>query len=173
MSFAVQVSRRRSDLRQRDLVGVCVVLNVEDEGVFVGVMLNDVVVHVHQDPNTGNTFNFIIKFEIGQNSLCVFPLTLFYFSCTLWLSFPRARCTSLISTKDKETWRCFIDRCSPAKQTAPHLTSMCKTCRNSTHSLHQASERGRLQHQSVKHLVALLSYVQQHYREKNEYIAHI
>jgi len=39
-----------SDLRQRDLVGVCVALDVEDEGVFVGVMLDDVIVHVHQDP---------------------------------------------------------------------------------------------------------------------------
>lgn len=44
-------SGQLSDLCQRDLVGVCVALNIEDEGVFVGVMLDDVIVHVHQDPD--------------------------------------------------------------------------------------------------------------------------
>lgn len=39
-----------SNLRQHDLEGVCVALDAEDEGVFVGVVLNDVIVHVHQDP---------------------------------------------------------------------------------------------------------------------------
>lgn len=41
-----------SDLRQRDLVGVCVALNVQDEGIFIGVVLDDVIVHIHQDPDT-------------------------------------------------------------------------------------------------------------------------
>lgn len=41
-----------SDLCQRDLIGVCVAVDVEDEGVFIGVMLDNVVVHVHQDPGT-------------------------------------------------------------------------------------------------------------------------
>lgn len=45
----------QSDLCQCDLVGVCVALNIEDEGVFVGVMLNYVIVHVHQDPDTKDT----------------------------------------------------------------------------------------------------------------------
>lgn len=44
-----------SDLRQRDLQGVGVAVDVEDEGVFVGVMLDDVVVHVHQDPASRDT----------------------------------------------------------------------------------------------------------------------
>ena len=47
-----------SDLRQRDLVGVRIALDVEDEGVFVGVMLDDVVVHVHQDPDARDTRKF-------------------------------------------------------------------------------------------------------------------
>lgn len=41
-----------SDLRQRDLQRVGVTVDVEDEGVFVGVVLDDVVVHVHQDPGS-------------------------------------------------------------------------------------------------------------------------
>ncbi|KAA8585810.1 hypothetical protein FQN60_007379 [Etheostoma spectabile] len=45
----------QSDLCQCDLVGVCVALNIEDEGVFIGVMLNDVIVHVHQNPDTKYT----------------------------------------------------------------------------------------------------------------------
>lgn len=44
-----------SDLRQRDLQRVGVAVDVQDEGVFVGVMLDDVVVHVHQDPETRQT----------------------------------------------------------------------------------------------------------------------
>lgn len=43
-----------SDLCERDLVGICVAVNVEDEGVFVGVVLYDVVVHVDQDPEEGD-----------------------------------------------------------------------------------------------------------------------
>lgn len=43
-----------SDLCERDLVGICVAVNVEDEGVFVGVVLDDVVVHVDQDPEEGD-----------------------------------------------------------------------------------------------------------------------
>lgn len=39
-----------SDLCERDLVGVGVAVNVQDERVLVGVVLHDVVVHVHQDP---------------------------------------------------------------------------------------------------------------------------
>ena len=39
-----------------------------------------------------------------------------------------------------------------------------------THSVHQAYERGGLEHQGVKHLISFLSYVQQHYGEKrNKY----
>ena len=44
-----------SDLCQRYLVAVRVALDVEDEGVFVGVVLDDVIVHVHQDPDKKNT----------------------------------------------------------------------------------------------------------------------
>lgn len=43
------LSGRLSDLCQHDLVGVCAALDAEDEGVFVGVMLDDVIVHVHED----------------------------------------------------------------------------------------------------------------------------
>lgn len=44
-----QHSEDSSDLCERDLVGVRVAVNVENEGVLVGVVLDDVVVHVHQD----------------------------------------------------------------------------------------------------------------------------
>lgn len=44
-----------SDLRQRDLQRVLVAVDVQDEGVLVGVVLDDVVVHVHQDPEWRET----------------------------------------------------------------------------------------------------------------------
>lgn len=44
-----------SDLRQRDLQRVLVAVDVQDEGVLVGVVLDDVVVHVHQDPEWRKT----------------------------------------------------------------------------------------------------------------------
>lgn len=46
-----------SDLRQRDLQRLGVTGDVEDEGVFVGVVLDDVVVHVHQDPEARETIS--------------------------------------------------------------------------------------------------------------------
>lgn len=38
------------DLCQGELVGAAGVFDLQLEGVFVGVVLHDVVVHVHQDP---------------------------------------------------------------------------------------------------------------------------
>lgn len=40
------------NLSQGDFVPVGVGVDAQDEGVLVGVMLDDVVVHVHQDPVT-------------------------------------------------------------------------------------------------------------------------
>ncbi len=110
----------QSDLRQRDLVGVCVALDVEDEGVFVGVMLDDVIVHVHQDPDTKKKQTPLsfhahhTRLQIGLTLQSASSLTLFYSSCTLWLSSPWARRTSLISTSDK--WKRFVNRCSAANK---------------------------------------------------------
>ncbi len=42
------------------------------------------------------------------------PLTLFYFSCTLWLSSPWAHHTSLLSTNNKR--KQFVNRCSAANK---------------------------------------------------------
>lgn len=50
--FFVPLADEPSDLHQRNLVCLCVAVDVENECVFVGVMLYDVVVHVYQDPAT-------------------------------------------------------------------------------------------------------------------------
>lgn len=47
--------RAGSDFGQRDLVGVGVALDVQDKRVLVGVVLDDIVVHVHQDAGQPNT----------------------------------------------------------------------------------------------------------------------
>lgn len=107
-----------SDLRQSDLVGICVALDVEDEGVFVGVMLDDVVVHVHQDPNAKDTRDELhvldMRLHIGLKPESFSSLTLFYFSCTRWLSSLWPRRTSLISTVDR--LKQFVNRCSAADE---------------------------------------------------------
>lgn len=108
-----------SDLRQRDLVGVCVALDVEDEGVFVGVMLDDVIVHVHQDPDTHTKKTLSLhvhntRLQIGLKLQSASSLTLFYSSCTLWLSSLWARHTSPISMSDK--WKRFVNRRSAANK---------------------------------------------------------
>lgn len=41
---------RASDLRQGHAQRICRALHGQDKGVLVGVLLNDAVVHVHQDP---------------------------------------------------------------------------------------------------------------------------
>lgn len=98
-----------SNLCQHDLVGVCVALDAEDEGVFVGVVLNDVIIHVHQD-SAAKHKSFISRAEHESSKLAptlfsrsVFvSLTLSYFSCTLWLSSLWAHHISLISTNKKK-----------------------------------------------------------------------
>lgn len=90
-----------SDLRQRDLVGVRVAVDVEDEGVFIGVMLNDVIVHVHQDPEKRDASRLASRAEQVGAKLKPAALTLFCSSCTLWLSSLWARRTSPISTHNK------------------------------------------------------------------------
>lgn len=40
---------QRSDFHERDLEALHHALHVEDEGVLIRVVLNDVVVHVYQD----------------------------------------------------------------------------------------------------------------------------
>lgn len=44
-----------SDLRQSDAQGVWRPVDGQDEGVLVGVVLDDVVIHVHQDPEDDQT----------------------------------------------------------------------------------------------------------------------
>lgn len=55
-----------SDLGERDLVGICVAVNVEDEGVFVGVVLDDVVVHVDQDAEEGDDWSVSVWCVRGE-----------------------------------------------------------------------------------------------------------
>lgn len=55
-----------------------------------------------------------LRLQLGLKLHSASSLTLFYFSCTLWLSSPWARRTSLISTDDK--WRQFVNRCSAANK---------------------------------------------------------
>lgn len=113
--------RPTSDLRQCDLVGVRVAVNVEDEGVFVGVMLNDVIVHVHQDPEKGDASRLASRAEqVGAKLKPASSLTLFYSSCTLWLSSLWARRTSPISTHDK--WKQLINKCSAANRFCHRLS---------------------------------------------------
>lgn len=44
-----------SDFREREFVHAAQLLHGDLEGVFVGVMLDDVVVHVHQNPDIAQT----------------------------------------------------------------------------------------------------------------------
>lgn len=79
-----------SDLRQDDLEGICTALDVEDEGVFVGVMLDDVIIHVHQDTvaKLKHWINQLLGIKVMELFffLSASTLTLFYFSCILWRS---------------------------------------------------------------------------------------
>lgn len=73
-----------SNLRQHDLEGVCVALDAEDEGVFVGVVLDDVIVHVHQDPAAKNSKSLI---SCGKGSSSKLVFTSFCLSHSPFLTF--------------------------------------------------------------------------------------
>lgn len=50
-----QSAESLSDLWQSDTRGVRHALYSQDEGVFIRVLLDDVVIHVHQDPDKNET----------------------------------------------------------------------------------------------------------------------
>ena len=52
--------KQPSDLWQSDAQGVRWALHSQDEGVLVGVLLDDIVIHVHQDPEEDKTRVFCL-----------------------------------------------------------------------------------------------------------------
>lgn len=84
----LQSLKSRSDLHQSDLVGVCVAVDAEDEGVFVGVMLDDVIVHVHQDPKNKRVKFHWLDSEVPQKptvgiSIRTHPFLLFLYTLAI------------------------------------------------------------------------------------------
>lgn len=157
LTASCQRSEDLSDLCERDLIGVRVAVNVEDEGVFVGVVLDDVVVHVHQDPDEGGDWLSMLHARriltgLGALLLCTHPFLLFLYTLAIpsvgtpYFSDIYERLQVLVNRRLKDLLLLALG----------------------TYSIHQASECGRLQHECVKHLIRLFSNIQQDCEEDKE-----